>query len=59
MGVIGSSITGLPGQPVENVILSNIQFTDEGGGTAADAQRLVPERDTSYPEGWMFGTLPA
>jgi polygalacturonase len=59
MGPIGSSITGLPGQNVENVLLSNLQFTYEGGGTAADAQRPVPERDKAYPEGWMFGTLPA
>ena len=59
LGVIGSSISGLPGQPVENVTLSNLQFTYEGGGTAADAQRAVPERANAYPEGLMFGTLPA
>jgi polygalacturonase len=59
LGAIGSSITGLPGQKVENVTLSDLQFTYEGGGTAADAQRAVPERDKAYPEGWMFGTLPA
>jgi polygalacturonase len=59
LGPIGSSITGLPGQMVENVTLSNLQFTYEGGGTAADAQHGVPERDKAYPEGWMFGTLPA
>jgi polygalacturonase len=59
LGPIGSSITGLPGQNVENVTLSNLQFAYEGGGIAADAQRPVPERDKAYPEGWMFGTLPA
>ena len=59
LGVIGSSITGLSGQPIENVSLSNFQFTYEGGGTAEDAQRAVPERANAYPEGWMFGTLPA
>ena len=59
MGVVGSSITGLPGQKVENVTLSDLQFTYEGGGTAGDAQRTIPERDKAYPEGWMFGTLPA
>src|ERR1035438_7137412 len=59
MGVVGSSITGLPSQSVENVTLSNLQFTYEGGGTSQDAQRAVPERDNAYPEGWMFGALPA
>jgi polygalacturonase len=59
LGKVGSSITGLPGQRVENVALSNIQFTYEGGGTATDAQRAVPEHANAYPEGWMFGTLPA
>jgi polygalacturonase len=59
LGVIGSSITGLPGQNVENVTLSNLQFTYQGGGTAEDARRNVPERPNAYPEGLMFGTLPA
>ena len=59
LGVVGSSITGLPSQSVENVTLSNLLFSYEGGGTAEDAQRAVPERANAYPEGWMFGTLPA
>jgi polygalacturonase len=59
LGKVGSSISGLPGQPVENVMLSNLQFAYEGGGTADDARRDVPERAQVYPEGWMFGTLPA
>jgi polygalacturonase len=59
LGVIGSSITGLPGQRIENVTLSNLQFTYEGGGTAENAQRAVPERANAYPEGLMFGRLPA
>ncbi|HWX22853.1 MAG TPA: glycosyl hydrolase family 28 protein [Candidatus Binatia bacterium] len=59
LGMVGGSITGLPGQNVENVTLSNLQFSYEGGGTAEDARRAVPERAEAYPEGWMFGTLPA
>jgi polygalacturonase len=59
LGVVGSSITGLPGQSIENVTLSNLQFTYEGGGAAEDAQRAVRERANAYPEGLMFGTLPA
>ena len=59
LGMVGSSITGLPDQSVENVTLSNLQFTYEGGGTPEDAQRAVRERANAYPEGLMFGTLPA
>ena len=59
LGPIGASITGLPDQPVENVLLANLHFTYEGGGGAQDATRAVPEKPGAYPEGWMFGTLPA
>ncbi|MHC4604238.1 MAG: hypothetical protein ACYS6W_13005 [Planctomycetota bacterium] len=56
---IGCSITGLPGHPIENVSLSNIQLGFEGGGTRKDASKQVPEKEKSYPESTMFGTLPA
>lgn len=59
LGKLGASITGLPGQEVENVNLSNITFCYEGGGTAQDASREVPEHAAGYPEGSMFGTLPS
>ncbi len=55
----GCSITGLPGHPVENVTLEDIRIRFAGGGTAADAARRVPEKESSYPKGDMFGTLPA
>ncbi len=56
---IGCSITGIPGHPIENVQLSNIQITFEGGGTRAEAAAKVPEHEDHYPECTMFGTLPA
>jgi polygalacturonase len=56
---IGCSITGLPGQAIENVTLRNVHLGFEGGGTRQDASREVPEREKSYPESTMFGTLPA
>lgn len=56
---IGCSITGLPDHPIENVTLSNIQLSFDGGGTKEDASRDIPERPESYPESTMFGTLPA
>ena len=56
---IGCSITGLPGYAVENVSLSNIKLSFDGGGTKEDASREIPEKAASYPESTMFGTLPA
>jgi len=56
---IGCSITGLAGHPIENVTLENIRLTFEGGGTRQDTTRTIPEREKSYPESIMFGTLPA
>ena len=58
-GNLGCSITGLPGHPVENVTLQNIRIRCAGGGTPQDAARAVPEKETSYPKGSMFGVLPA
>ena len=56
---IGCSITGLPGHAVENVSLSNIKLSFEGGGTKEDASKKVPAKAGSYPESTMFGVLPA
>jgi polygalacturonase len=56
---IGCSLTGLPGHPIENVTVSNVNLGFDGGGTKEDASRKIPERAASYPESTMFGTLPA
>lgn len=56
---MGCSITGIPGFPVENVTLDNIRIQFKGGGSAEDAQREIPEKETSYPSGKMFGRLSA
>ncbi len=56
---IGCSITGLPDHPIENVTLSNIRLSFDGGGTKADTARVIPERPDAYPESVMFGTLPS
>jgi polygalacturonase len=52
-------IAGVPGHPVEDVTISNVRILYRGGGTAEDAAREVPEREGTYPEPSMFGTLPA
>ncbi|MFH1737580.1 MAG: glycoside hydrolase family 28 protein [bacterium] len=60
IGPTGCSITGLPGHPVENVSLSDIRITFEGGGEKTDADREIPEVPEEYPEFNMFeGPLPA
>jgi hypothetical protein len=63
--VFPASVTGLPGYPVQNVTLENIQIIYPGRGNAAYANlpvsRLtqVPEQKSHYPEFSMFGELPS
>ena len=52
-------IAGLSGHDIEDVRLTNIQFRYKGGGTGADAHRLIPENENSYPEPSMFGVTPS
>ncbi len=52
-------ITGIPGHYVENVTLENIEISYPGGGSQADAERVVPEDEKRYPEQFFFGVLPA
>jgi len=52
-------ITGVPGSPVEDVAMSDIQLWFKGGGTAEEAT-LDPKEDvTGYPEPGRLGTMPA
>ena len=51
---IASSITGVPGLRPSGITLRNCEFTFPGGGTAEDAAKPVPERETAYPDCWMF-----
>ena len=56
-GRTGSSITGLPGHPVEDVWLSDITIRQQGGSKEV----AVPddEKEKDYPEATMWGVLPA
>ena len=56
---VGCSISGIAGHPIENVQLSNIQITLDGGGTRSDSHVAVREMEESYPECTKFGILPA
>lgn len=57
--VIGGSITGLPGHCLENITLSDINITCNGGGTESDAKKLVPELPKDYPDYFVYGVLPS
>lgn len=53
----GILITGIPGHTIDDVSLSNLFIDFAGGGTAADAARVVPEAEKEYPEPYRFGKL--
>lgn len=62
---IPSSITGIPGHSVQDVLLENIEITYPGRASKGQAyfslSRLdqFPEKIRNYPEFSMFGELPA
>ncbi len=56
---LGCAIAGLPGHPIEDVLLQNISLGFEGGGNITNTTRQIRERPEAYPECKMFGTLPA
>lgn len=56
----GVLITGVPGHPIKNVTLENIEISLPGGGTSENARHEVPEAEAEYPEVRTFGpTIPA
>lgn len=54
-----SSVTGVPGHPVQDVRISNLMVVHKGGGTREDAARPMPENEASYPDPSMFGVTSA
>jgi hypothetical protein len=63
--IFPSSISGLPGHPVEDVVLDNIEMVYPGGANKdsayfpLDSLTSIKENTTAYPEFSMFGELPA
>ncbi len=63
--LIPSSITGIPGYPVQDITLENIEITYGGRASKSIAHiplddiGRVPENRANYPEFSMFGELPA
>lgn len=57
--IVASSITGLPGLPVEEISVSDIHVENLESGKADWVSRPIPEQTEKYPEAKMFGRLPA
>jgi polygalacturonase len=54
----GILISGIPGHPIRDVELKDVEIYSKGGGTAEQASRRVPELEKGYPEPESFGVLP-
>lgn len=54
---IAGSITGYPGNYIENISLKNISINSPGEGTKEDRKIDFPENETLYPEVNMFGDI--
>ncbi len=52
-------VTGMKGEPVRNVWLSNIRLTFRGGGTKDLVNKRYREQGTNYPEPKFAGWTPA
>lgn len=55
-GLFGSSIVGVPGAIIADVVVRNVSFSVEGGG---EPQGPKAEKEGDYPEATMFGPTPA
>jgi polygalacturonase len=54
---IGVLVSGVPGHPLENITLENIDLQLAGGGKDEDARVKLPEQESAYPEIRMFGPV--
>ncbi|MFC0513774.1 glycoside hydrolase family 28 protein [Mucilaginibacter angelicae] len=63
--IFPSSVSGIPGSPVKDVTLENINITYKGTAKKQvawfniDSLTKIPEKIAAYPEFSMFGELPA
>lgn len=51
----GIVVSGVPGFPVEDVRISKVRMTLDGGGTEDEGRMVLPELEKAYPECCMFG----
>jgi len=57
--VLASSITGIPGDYVDSVTLSNLHFENVLSSRPEWVGTSVAEKESAYPEARMYGMLPA
>lgn len=57
--VLASSITGIPGDAVEEIALTGLRIENLLRAQPDSFGPAVPEKETAYPEARMFGMLPA
>jgi polygalacturonase len=57
--MLPSILSGIPGNPIQDVQINNFFLQQVGGGTPELAHRVPPENVDAYPEPTMFGELPA
>ena len=57
--LLTNSITGVPGMPIEDVVIANSSFRMSEHGSAAWTHSEISEYAERYPEARMFGRLPA
>ncbi len=55
-GAVSSCILGLPSAAVERVSLSDVTVHTCGGGSAAEMEKEVPEKEDRYPDADRFDT---
>jgi polygalacturonase len=55
----GSLILGIPGYPIEDVKISNVQMLVQGGMPKEYMDIEVPELEDGYPDPRFFGEIPA
>lgn len=55
--MVGMLINGIPGYPVEDLTLKNIELELPGGGTTEMAKIELPENEAKYPEFDTFGKI--
>jgi hypothetical protein len=54
-----STIAGLPGYCIENILLTNLDITVLGTQSGERASKVVDEVPDKYPDAQMFGDLPS
>jgi hypothetical protein len=55
----GVLITGIPGRPIEDLLLENVEISFVGLGVERDAAAEPTEQISDYPEHYYFGVLPS